>query len=246
MTTGARRGEMCAIRWSAVNLDEGRESIWLRARDPQRHRRRLGRGRAEDPPAPPPRPRQRDGRVAARAPRALRGPRRRARRCSWRRTRSCSPIEPDGSTFKTPDSRDPALRAAGRSARHQDDAPQAAPLLGHGADPGRGRHPYGRRSARPWWWRHDDASDVHRVGIGSRPARGRWLGNTDLNSAWRPREARSRRTDPQHPYEKVAADIADHAEEGAPAPTVDELAVRHGVSAATARRGIALARDWGK
>ena len=53
------------------------------------------------------------------------------------------------------------------------------------------------------------------------------------------------RTDPQHPYEKVAADIADQAEEGAAAPTVEELALRHGVSTATARRGIALARDWG-
>jgi integrase len=30
MTTGARRGELCAIRWSAVNLEAGREPIWLR------------------------------------------------------------------------------------------------------------------------------------------------------------------------------------------------------------------------
>lgn len=30
MTTGARRGELCAVRWSSVSLDEGRESIWLR------------------------------------------------------------------------------------------------------------------------------------------------------------------------------------------------------------------------
>jgi len=29
MTTGARRGELCAIRISAVNLAEGREAIWL-------------------------------------------------------------------------------------------------------------------------------------------------------------------------------------------------------------------------
>jgi len=30
MTTGARRGELCALRWSAVDLHEGRETIWLR------------------------------------------------------------------------------------------------------------------------------------------------------------------------------------------------------------------------
>jgi integrase len=37
MTTGVRRGEMCAIRVSSVDLDEGRETIWLRRavrRDP--------------------------------------------------------------------------------------------------------------------------------------------------------------------------------------------------------------------
>jgi integrase len=30
MTTGARRGELCAIRWSSVSLEAGRETIWLR------------------------------------------------------------------------------------------------------------------------------------------------------------------------------------------------------------------------
>lgn len=30
MTTGARRGELCAIRWSSVNFEAGRETIWLR------------------------------------------------------------------------------------------------------------------------------------------------------------------------------------------------------------------------
>jgi integrase len=30
MTTGARRGELCAVRWTSVNLDEGRETLWLR------------------------------------------------------------------------------------------------------------------------------------------------------------------------------------------------------------------------
>jgi integrase len=30
MTTGARRGELCAIRRSSLNLDPGRETVWLR------------------------------------------------------------------------------------------------------------------------------------------------------------------------------------------------------------------------
>jgi hypothetical protein len=34
------------------------------------------------------------------------------------------------------------------------------------------------------------------------------------------------------------------AEEGAAASTEEDLTARHGVSAATVRRGLALARDW--
>jgi integrase len=30
MTTGARRGELCALRWSAVSLAKCRETMWLR------------------------------------------------------------------------------------------------------------------------------------------------------------------------------------------------------------------------
>ena len=30
MTTGARRGELCAVRWTSVDLDDGRETLWLR------------------------------------------------------------------------------------------------------------------------------------------------------------------------------------------------------------------------
>ena len=69
----------------------------------------------------------------------------------------------------------------------------------------------------------------------------------------RPQElasAQRARTDPRHPYEAVAADIARRVESGElrggePAPTADELAVEHGVSVSTARRAVALARDWG-
>jgi len=30
MTTGARHGELCALRWTTVTLDDGREAVWLR------------------------------------------------------------------------------------------------------------------------------------------------------------------------------------------------------------------------
>jgi integrase len=58
------------------------------------------------------------------------------------------------------------------------------------------------------------------------------------------------RTDPRHPYEAVAADIARRVERGELrggelAPTADELAAEHDVSVSTARRAVALARDWG-
>jgi len=64
MTTGARRGEVCAMRWPAVALDERRESVWLR-HQVRKGRHRVGRGRAEDPPAPADRLGHGDGRSAA-------------------------------------------------------------------------------------------------------------------------------------------------------------------------------------
>ncbi len=85
MTTGARRGELCALRWSAVSLVEGRETMWLRRAirkttgglvegdlktHQQHHRHVLGRphpvldrleeaGRCPTRPCPRGRPRQR-------------------------------------------------------------------------------------------------------------------------------------------------------------------------------------------
>ena len=50
---GARRGELCAVRWSSVSLDEDREAIWLR-RAIRKEQRPARRGRAQDPPATAP------------------------------------------------------------------------------------------------------------------------------------------------------------------------------------------------
>ncbi|MDN5856890.1 MAG: integrase, partial [Actinomycetia bacterium] len=52
---------------------------------------------------------------------------------------------------------------------------------------------------------------------------------------------------PQHPYERIAADLAHRIESGelVAAPTAAALADMHGVSLATARRAVVLAMEWG-
>ena len=250
MTTGARRGEMCAIRWSAVNLDEGRESMWLR------HAIRKGSRRRWEEAELKTHQRRRlalDSETverAARAPPPLRGPRRRARRAAApgrvRVLRGAGRLD-----IQAPRLGDPTLRTAGRPARHQDDAPQAAPLLGHGVDPRGGRHPYGRRSARPRRRGNDDAAHLHGVGLGGGPARGRRLGNTDAGPARGTRDAASVHAPIRNILTRRWPPISPRrVEEGEPAHGLSssdcgELASRHGCSVATARRGIELAHEWG-
>jgi hypothetical protein len=58
------------------------------------------------------------------------------------------------------------------------------------------------------------------------------------------------RDDPRHPYERIAAELARQVETGELragelAPKAEALAADHGVSLATARRAMTLAKDWG-
>ncbi len=58
------------------------------------------------------------------------------------------------------------------------------------------------------------------------------------------------RTEPRHPYQLVARALAEKIRSGdlvpgEVAPTAHELADEHGVSIATARRAVALAKEWG-
>ena len=58
------------------------------------------------------------------------------------------------------------------------------------------------------------------------------------------------KAEPRHPYEVLAADIARRVDAGELVPgnvdpTAVELAEAHGCSVATARRGVALAKEWG-
>jgi DNA-binding FadR family transcriptional regulator len=62
--------------------------------------------------------------------------------------------------------------------------------------------------------------------------------------------AERRRRNPRHPYEVVAAALAERIEQGAlisahDVPSAAELAAVHGVSLATAKRGLVLAQEWG-
>jgi integrase len=62
MTSGARRGELCAVRWSWISFEPGRETLWL-----QRGIRKSDQGWVEvpqDPSAAADRARHRDGRCA--------------------------------------------------------------------------------------------------------------------------------------------------------------------------------------
>ncbi|WP_433272684.1 GntR family transcriptional regulator [Actinosynnema sp. CS-041913] len=59
-----------------------------------------------------------------------------------------------------------------------------------------------------------------------------------------------RKVDPRSPYETVAAlertrIVADEIPDGTPAPSVKELATRHGVSIGTAHWALCLLKEWG-
>ncbi len=249
MTTGARRGEICAIRWSAVSLDEGRESIWLR----QAIRKGTGGGWEE---AELKTHQRRRLALDSETTEALREHR---HRCEARAAALGVQLhsdafvfseEPDGSTFKIPDSVTQryerlAERLGIKTTLHKLRHYSATELILAGVDirtvAGRLGHGGGGTTTLRTYTAWVSEAD-------QRAAAG-WATRTSI----RPGELASRnraRIDPQHPYEKVAADIARRVEigdlpPGSAAPTADQLATQHGVSVATARRGVALAREWG-
>jgi len=102
MTTGARRGELCAIRRSSLNLDPGRETIWLK-----RAIRRSSTGWVEGDL------KTHQQRRIALDPETVDVLREHLERCArratsadadWPRGAFLFSSEPDGSTFATPDS----------------------------------------------------------------------------------------------------------------------------------------------
>jgi integrase len=171
MTTGMRRGELCALRWSAVNLDEGRESIWLR------HAIRKENGGLVEAGL-----KTHQQRRIALDPETVAVLREQLERARNRSASLGLELEsaafvfsgaPDGGTFLVPDSVTQRYERLVRKLGYPHDHPLAEALLGDRADRrGRGRA-HGCRQARSLGrWRHD-AEDLRGLGFGGRPARRR-------------------------------------------------------------------------
>ena len=249
MTTGARRGEVCAIRWTAVNVEKGRETIWLR-----HGIRKDGQGGWEE--ATLKTHQQRRIALDTETVAALVEHRQRCEeRAATLGVRLAADAfvfseAPDGSTFTVPDT---VSQRYERLARRLDIATTLHKL------------------------RHYSATELILAGVDVRTVAGRfghtgggtttlrtytaWVSEVDQRAAagWTTRmparasRERSRswaRINPEHPYERIAAEMARRIEAGdlvagAPAPTAAALAAEHEVSLATARRAVALAKEWG-
>ena len=165
MTTGARRGELCAIRRSSLNLEPGRETIWLK-----RAIRRSSNGWVEGDLKTH---QQRRIALDPETVDVLREHMVRSRGC-LRRARVAGqrvPVLRCPGWFDVRDAgqRHAAVRPHGDAAWHRHNVAQAPALLGHRADC-RGRRSEDRR--RPTGSRrrrNDDPAHLYGVGVRVRP-----------------------------------------------------------------------------
>ena len=249
MTTGMRRGELCALRVSSVDLTPGRETAWLRhaiRRDP-----RLGWAE-DDLKTHQQRRIALDNQTAA----VLREhvARCRSRALTLGFELPCDAflfsVDPDGATFPTPDSvtqrYDRMVSRLGiKTTLHKLRHYSATELIANGVDPrtvaGRLGHGGGGTTTLKTysaWVSEADQRAARDLGAGM---------------PQRPEEvdpAKRTRRNPRHPYEVVAAALAERIEQGAltsadVVPSAADLAAVHGVSLATAKRGLVLAQEWG-
>jgi integrase len=249
MTTGARRGELCGIRLSSIDLGGGRETVWLR----KAIRREPGAGWVEgDLKTHQQRRIALDAQTAAVIGEHIERCRARAAALGFELPADAYLFSGafDGSTFLTPDS--VTQRYARMVARlgiettiHKLRHYSATELITAGVDPrtvaGRLGHGGGGTTTLKVysaWVSEADQRAATCIGetMPHRPA---------------PLDAEAqRRATPRHQYEVIAADLGRRIEEGSltpedDVPTAAALAVEHEVSLATAKRALALAQDWG-
>lgn len=249
MTTGVRRGEMCAIRVSSVDLDEGRETIWLR----RAVRREPGAGWVEADLKT-----HQQRRIALDAETVL-VLRQQIERCRARAEALGFEFpadgflfsgSADGSTFLTPDSVTQrydrmVTRLGVGTTLHKLRHYSATELIAGGVDPrtvaGRLGHGGGGTTtlkAYSAWVSEADQRAAKGLGAGM-PKRPAEIDEIDQIKA-----------EPRYRYQAVATVVAGQVADGtlppgAPAPPAAELATRHGVSLATAKRSLALLTEWG-
>jgi integrase len=249
MTTGVRRGELCAIRLSSVDLAVGRETVWLRMavrRDPDS-------GWAEGDLKT-----HQQRRIALDAETAA-VLREHVKRC--RERAAALGIElptvaflfsgsPDGSTFLTPDSvtqrYDRMVTRLGiETTIHKLRHYSATELITAGVDPrtvaGRLGHGGGGTTTLKTYTAWVSEAD-------QRAARG--IGATMPHRPIALDTEAQRRAAPRYPYEVIAADLARQIEEGSlgsddDVPAAASVAAEHDVSLATAKRALMLAQEWG-
>jgi integrase/DNA-binding transcriptional regulator YhcF (GntR family) len=248
MTTGARRGELCALRWSRLDLTPGRAVMWLR--------RAISRGVNGWVEGDLKTHQQR--RVAL-DPETVEVLGEHLARCRARtETLGLELAEdafvfsgaPDASTPLTPGSLtqryDRLVERLGidttlHKLRHY----SATELIAAGVDvrtvAGRLGHSGGGTTTLKVYSAWVSEAD-------QRAARGLGAGMPDRPTPLDPVERA--KLDPQNPYEKIAAELRrrildGELVEGAPAPTEKQLAAKYHVALGTAHRAMALLKTWG-
>jgi len=248
MTTGARRGELCALRWSRIDLTPGRAVMWLR--------RAINKG--VDGWAEGDLKTHQQRRVAL-DPETVEALTEHQARCRARAKQLGVELAedafvfsgaPDGSTHMTPGALTQRYnRLADRlgidtnlhKLRHY----SATELVAAGVDvrtvAGRlGHSGGGTTTLRTYAAWVSEADQRAASGIATRmPSRPASLGAIERA-----------KDDPRSPYEKIAAELRSKivsgiSAEGDYAPTEKQLAAEHHVSIGTAHRAMELLKAWG-
>lgn len=249
MTTGARRGEMCALRWSDLDLSEDRAMVWIR------------RGITKDEndkwcEAPTKTHQQR--RVALDPETTMVLSEHRQRRQMRAAELGIELADdafvfsslPDGARFYAPSSitqryEHLAERLHIDTTLHKLRHYSATELILAGVDirtvGGRLGHGSGGATTLRVYAAFVSEADQRAAGTlsGRMPVRPVLVD-----------QAERAKTDPQAPYERIAAKVredivAGTLPEGAPAPSEKQLAADHGVSLGTAHRAMDLVKRWG-